>query len=108
MTYSSSACGKLDYWFDNFDGRALIVMPAFFRSYKPRKGFADTLERLSDEDDCQVACYIPGTWIPLFVFTEQGMLDVRQTFHAVLRRHGGTLLTLGAYTCELEVDLVSA
>ena len=64
MTYSTSACGRLEFWHDKYDGRILVSAPAHFATYKPRKGFANSLEPLADDIDCQVGAYIPVEWMP--------------------------------------------
>lgn len=104
MTWSHGACGSLDFRVDQPDGRVLVVAPAYFRRYKPRLGLADTLGRLSDEDDAYVALYAPSAWLPRLAWTPAGRLDLRRTLAQCFPREA-TLVTLGAYTLELEYDL---
>lgn len=109
MTYSRAACGRrLEFWTlpDETPGRALLVLPAWFSRYRPRLGRKDTLEPLADDPDTSVAIYAPPSFLADLVLRE-GQLDVAATVARWLgpeRR----LLTFGAYTAELEVDIASA
>lgn len=121
MTFSLSACPELDWRTDNRDktGRVLIVSPAMFRTYKPRKGLATELTRLSDTEDTMVAMYLPGPLIPLIKWTDvtgdvgiKAKVDVAASIANWRKHHPhairDTILTLSAYTGELETDLLAA
>ena len=45
MTFSASACGKMEWWSvgEIFPPRVLMVTPAWFQAYKPRLGLLDDL-----------------------------------------------------------------
>ena len=62
MTYSNGACGKLEYWTlpDTYPPRTLVVAPAWFAHYRPRRGLADTLDALADVPDTMLAMYLPA------------------------------------------------
>ena len=51
MTYSNGACGRLEFWTlpDTYPPRTLVVAPAWFAHYRPRRGLADALHVLVDE-----------------------------------------------------------
>ena len=51
MTWSANACERLEFWSDPNAclGRALVIAPAEFRTYRPRRGTATVVESLSGE-----------------------------------------------------------
>ena len=57
MTYSASACGSLSFWTLPQSSRVLLVAPAWFELYKPRRGLANSLESLSNVEDTMLAMY---------------------------------------------------
>jgi hypothetical protein len=108
MTFSASACGRLEWWTTNEEtsGRILMVAPAWFRYYRPRLGLACELTPLADSPDTMVALYLPARLIPNICW-EVGKVDVAASIAAWIRPTE-KILTLGAYTAELEVDLLFA
>ena len=108
LTYSASACADIMWWTVNatYPPRSMMVLPAWFQTYRPRKGLADTLEKLADEDDTMVALYVPASLVPMLHWRDD-RLDVSATLLAMLGDKG-RLVTFGAYTNELEFDVVSA
>ena len=91
---------------ETYPPRTMIVLPAWFEMYRPRQGLADILEKLADEDDTMVALYVPASFVPMLHWRD-GWLDASATFVARLGGRG-RLVTFGAYTGELENDVVSA
>ena len=66
MTYSPSACGRgMEYWtlLGEKEGRAMVVLPAWFALYRPSFGFSDSLKRLAEVPDTAVAMYVPPLWL---------------------------------------------
>ena len=61
MTYSNGASGKLEYWSlpDTDPPRTVVVAPAWFAHYRPRRGLVDTLDALADVPDTVLAMYLP-------------------------------------------------
>ena len=106
MTYSASACQRLEYWHDRYDGRVLLVAPAHLAHYRPRRGLADDLSALAGVRDCQIAAYVPSSWWPAFAWTDEN-LDMRSSISKIVETclGVGKIITLGAYTGELELDL---
>lgn len=107
MTFSKSACGRLAWWTEAelLDGYTLMVLDAWFPSYMPSKGLADSLETLSNEADTVVGVYAPIEVLPHFVY-RTGKLDVAATIAIIMKLGDGILLTLAAYTADLECDIV--
>ena len=83
-----------------------MVVPAWFASYRPRLGLAHTLGELSHDPDTMVALYIPSSMAQDLRWN-LGRLDAAASIVAWLGSEG-RLLTFGAYTAELEVDVLSA
>ena len=107
MTYSAAACRILEYWVDRYDGRVLLVTPAHFALYRPRQGLADTLDDLTTDGKLEtiVAAYVPSSWVPLLGWAN-GKLDMRKSISNILDCFPqGNVVTLAAYTGELELDL---
>ena len=112
MTYSAKACGSLEFWTthdaDQGSMRILVVAPAFFENYKPRRGLADSLTPLSDSAaDTMIALYIPAAMAAQMHWRVDGSLDACSTIRGwVGSRTGGRIVSFGAYTAELELDLM--
>ena len=108
LTYSASACKDIMWWAvnENYPPRIMIVLPAWFETYRPRQGLADTLDELADEEDTMLALYVPASFVPMLRWRD-GRLDASATCAAWLGDKG-RLVTFGAYTGELEVDVMSA
>ena len=108
MTFSESACGRLEWW--SIPGeqppRVLMVVPAWFATYRPRLGLADSLEELADEPDTMLALYAPPTMVQDMCWN-QGRLDAAATIVSWLGA-AGRLVTFAAYAAELEVDILLA
>ena len=64
MTYSNGASGKLEYWSlpDTDPPRTVVVAPAWFAHYRPRRGLVDTLDALADVPDTVLAMYLPAAF----------------------------------------------
>jgi hypothetical protein len=113
MTYSAWACGQLEFWVQpEHKGRALFVFPAFFKTYRPRSGYAHNLQELGQGvgevakvPDTMVAIFAPATFAEHCTFNA-GKLDVAKTLRSWWHLAGDKVVTFGAFTCELEVDLV--
>jgi hypothetical protein len=107
MTFSASACGRLEWWTDSEFRRALLVAPAYFENYRPRLGLRCSLEELSDEaEDTRVAAFVPVHMLASARW-RGGTLDVAESI-AVWLGEDRRLLTFGTYTAELEVDIMRA
>ena len=65
------------------------------------------MDVLSDDDDVAVVCHVPQRHMPLLVWQNE-KLDVSRSILKLLQSTDGTLLTLGAFTLELELDIVEA
>ena len=108
MTWSLSACRPhLEWWTDRSD-RVLMVAPAFFRSYQPRMGIAGSDATLSDESDTMISLYVPPKMMPCLRWVKDGKIDAAATIAQFMHSPDGRLVTFGAYTAELELDVVSA
>ena len=57
MTYSNGAFGQPEYWTlpDTYPPRTLVVAPAWFEHYRPRRGLADTLDARAELLDMMLA-----------------------------------------------------
>ena len=85
--------------------RVMLRAKAFFRTYRPQNGLELDPQHLSScEDDVAVLVLVPALMMPRLVWHALG-LDVSASIANILREHDGQLLTLGAYTCELELDI---
>ena len=62
MTHSNGASGKLEYWSlpDTDPPRTVVVAPAWFAHYRPRRGLVDTLDALADVPDTMLEMYQPA------------------------------------------------
>jgi hypothetical protein len=121
MTYSPSACGLgMKFWsemfqFDEMPGRrrALLVIPAWFPRYDPRLGCGDDREPLADGPDTTVAIYAPPSFLAVMTFWG-GRLNVAATIArwlgpaSPLVHTPKRIISFGAYTAELEVDIARA
>ena len=115
MTYSQGACtvpGKefdkgLEWWtiLQKYPPRTFMLAPAWFQSYRPSKGLANDLGLLTDADDpdTMVAIFAPASFLQKLIWREES-LDVAATVRAWLGG-SGKLVTFGAYTAELELDI---
>ena len=108
LTYSASACEGIEWWSVNeaYPPRVMMVVPAWFKTYRPRLGLADTLGELADEADTMLALYMPASFVPLLLWRD-GRLDASATFAAWLGDEG-CIVSFASYTGELEVDVMSA
>ena len=109
MTFSQSACKKLEWWsvLQSYPTRTFMLAPAWFRTYRPRLGLADDMSELrkSDEVDTTVAIFAPTSFMSKLVWHGE-QLDMAVTIREWLC-NAGRLVTFGAYTAELEVDIAS-
>jgi hypothetical protein len=104
VTYSSSACGRMEYWTVP-EPRVLIVAPAHFATYRPRKELSSSLEELADDDDTMAAMLLPAGLVRKLAWRGDAV-DVAASV-ARWCADGGSVVTFGAYTVELELDLAS-
>ena len=58
-------------------------------------------------DDVAVFCHVPQRHMPMLVWQDD-KLDVSRSIVKILQNTDGTLLTLGAFSLELELDIVEA
>ena len=90
--------------------RVLMVAPAWFRSYRPSKGFAENNAMLAADPakpDTMVAIFAPPSWMAKLEWQEEALdkLDMAATVLNWLRQSGKQLVTFGAFTAELELDI---
>ena len=106
MTYSNGACGKLEFWTlpDTYPPRTLVVAPAWFAHYRPRRGLADTLDALADVPDTMLAMYLPAPFAASLRW-EEGKVDGSATISGWLSGRG-RLVSFACYTGELEADIL--
>lgn len=85
------------------------VMPVWFQHYQPRLGLADSLEALADDaaGDTMLALFAPPALLSMLRLLPDGRLDAARTL-ATWARGRGPIVTFGAYTAELEVDVAAA
>ena len=82
-----------------------MIVPAWFQTYRPRLGLADTLVELADEADTMLALYIPASFARLIRWHDD-RVDAAATF-AEWQGDGRRIVTFAAYTGELEADVTS-
>ena len=78
MTFSHSDCERLEWWTDKSEasGRILMVSPAWFREYRPRRWRpSNALTLQADANDTMVAVFIPATRIAGICWTG-GKMDL--------------------------------
>ena len=109
MTYSNGACGRLEFWTlpDTYPPRTLVVAPAWFAHYRPRRGLANTLDTLADVPDTMVAMYLPAPFAASLRY-KADKLDCSATISAWLSHDKRRLVSFGCYTAELEADICRA
>ena len=108
LTYAPRALPepyRMELWIDAGNVRVTLASPAFFRKYRPRRGLNEDVRVLSN--DVAVLCYLPQCHVPLLVWQGE-KLDVSRSIARILQNTEGNLLTLGAFTLELELDIVEA
>ena len=117
MTYSQRACTvhvagegfpkELAWWtvLQEYPARTFMLAPAWFQSYRPSFGLAESLDLLTDavNPDTMVAIFAPASFLPKLQWHGEA-LDVAATVIAWLSE-SGKLVTFGAYTAELELDI---
>ena len=84
-----------------------MLAPAQFERYMPRLGLADNTGQLSwtETPDTVVAIFAPASFMQELRW-EGNFLNVARTIVAWLNdQPSGTLVTFGAYTAELELDI---
>ena len=92
-------------WAEREMTRVMLRTKAFFRTYRPQNGVEQDPQILSSCDDgIAVLALLPSRMMPCLVWHDLG-LDVSASIANILRAHDGQLLTLSAYTCELELDI---
>lgn len=106
MTFSVNACGRMEFWSLPTMSRVLMLTPAWFGTYRPRRGLDHTMEALADEEDTMLALYVPVAMVQKMRWRGD-KLDAAASILAFMGANG-RLLTFGAFTAELEVDILSA
>jgi len=108
MTFSHSDCERLEWWTDRSEasGRILMVSPAWFRAYRPRRWKpSNELTLQADANDTMVVLFIPATRIAGICWTG-GKMDLAASIaNWSNRRHEKLIVTLASHTAELEVHL---
>ena len=109
MTYSNGACGRLEFWTlpDTYPPRTLVVAPAWFAHYRPRRGLANTQEALADVPDTMVAMYLPAPFAASLRY-KADKLDCSATISAWLSDDKRRIVSFACYTGELEADICQA
>ena len=112
MTFSQSKCGKLEWWsvLQSYPTRIFMLVPAWFESYRPCVGLADDMSQLcwSDTIDTVVAIFAPASFMQALRW-KGDQLNLADTIAAWLNNHHKRrLVSFGAYTAELELDIASA
>ena len=106
MTWSLSACGRLDFWTDApCSRRCLVVARATFDTYRPRRGLDNELSCLADEEDTMLALFLRPKLLYKLVIKDD-VLDGAATLAALASLGKQHLVTYSCYTCELELDVV--
>ena len=90
--------------------RALMVAPAWLRWYRPSQGFAENNAELAadpEKPDTMVAIFAPPSFMAKLEWRPEALnkLDLAATVLNWLRHSGKQLVTFGAFTGELEVDI---
>lgn len=123
MTFSQRACTYkqkghdkgLEWWTVLQDDpvRTLMVAPAWFRSYRPSQGLAENNEGLAtdpENPDTMVAIFAPAAYMTKLQWRGEGLdvqsLDMAATVLNWLSQ-SGKLVTFGAFTAELELDIAN-
>ena len=105
MTYSPDALPlphRLVCWIDRDHNRATLAAAAYFRKYRPRIGLNFNTSALGER--VAVLMHIPHNFMHRLVWVA-GAIDVSKSIAYIMRSTEGTLLTLSAYTMELELDI---
>lgn len=109
ITYAADECERVEWWHERgmITGthRAFLVCPVEFDQYRPRQGLQDNLDPLGS-GETMLALSLPVERIPDIKRTRCGKVDGSATLGTFLLR--GPTYTFGAYTGELEVDIVEA
>ena len=116
MTYSQSACTfkkmgvdkGLEWWsvLQLYPARTFMVAPAWFRSYRPSQGLAESNEELAlnpENPDTMVAIFATAAMMAKLQWRRE-KLDMAATVLNWLDQ-SGTLVTFSAFTAELELDI---
>ena len=106
MTYSNGACGRLEFWtlLDTYPPRTLVVAPAWFAHYRPRRGLADALHVLADEPDTMLAMNLPAPFAASLRWKED-KVDGSATISGWLSGPS-RLVSFACYTGELEAEIL--
>ena len=109
MTFSHHACGQLEWWsvLQPYPTRIFMLAAARFERYRPRQGLASNMGTLSypENIDTAVAIFVPADFMRELRWQGQ-FLNVAETIVAWMNgpTRGG-LVSFGAYTAELELDI---
>ena len=105
MTYSNGASGKLEYWSlpDTDPPRTVVVAPAWFAHYRPRRGLVDRLDALADVPHTMLDMYQPAPFAASLRW-KKGKVDGSATISGWLSGRG-RLVSFACYMGELEADI---
>ena len=117
MTYSQSACTfkhrgvdkGLEWWsvLQHYPARTFMVAPAWFPSYQPSTGLAESNGELAlnpENPDTMVAIFATAAMMAKLQWRLE-RLDMAATVLNWLDQSGGKLVTFGAFNAELELDI---
>ena len=106
LTFSGTACPTMQWYTQSADNRVLMVVPAWFESYKPSCGLEDSVERLGvpGHSKCMIALCLPVD-MAMSLRWRDGKLDVASTISGWDLQH---VVTFAAYTAQLEKDISMA
>ena len=88
---------------DTDSPRTVVVAPAWFAHYRPRRGLADTLDALADVPDTMLEMYLPAPFAASLRWKE-GKVDGSATISGWLSGRG-RLVSFACYMGELEADI---
>ena len=98
----------LEWWsvLQPYPARTFMVAPAWFRSYRPSHGLAENNRGLAEDPgnpDTMVAIFAPASFMTKLQWRGEE-LDMAATVLNWLSQ-SGKLVTFGAFTAELELDI---
>ena len=111
LTYSPQSTGTLQLYAKPEHRRILLRTNARFSLYRPRKGLDNDLRCLAydtgKKNAVAVVCLVPQHAMRCLCWHGE-QLDVSKSIVQILRANSGTMLSLAAFTAELELDIARA
>ena len=111
LTYSPQSTGTLQLYAKPEHRRILLRTNAHFSLYRPRKGLDNDLGYLpydtSRKDAVAVVCLLPQHAMRYLCWHRE-QLDVSASIVQILRATSGAMLSIAAFTAELELDIARA